>query len=121
VAVLVWDAGGVLLAGFWLLVGVLQTALLVLTRRRRRYEFTDAGLITAFGHLPWDEFKQYELTENALILYGTRWPFGMIAYDRQSIDDLQAVHSMVDRRLPEKTRDSAALSVTEQFRKWLSS
>lgn len=121
VAVLVWEAGAPLLAGFWLLMSVLQAVLAVLSRRRRQYEFTDAGLLTAFGHLPWDEFRGYELTETALVLYGTRWPFKMIAYDRQSIDELDAVCEMVDQRLPEKPGELAELSVVEQFRRLLSS
>jgi len=121
VAVLVWRADAVVLAGFWILVGVLQIALLVLTRRRRRYELTDAGLITVFGHLPWDEFEGYELTDSALVLYGTRWPFGTIAYDRGSIDNLESVRELVDQQLPEQPSTAAELSVVEQFRRLLSS
>lgn len=121
VAALVWRADAVVLAGFWMLVGLLQIALLVLSRRRRRYELTDAGLITVFGHLPWDEFEGYELTDSALVLYGTSWPFGTIAYDRESIENLDSVRELIDQQLPKKTSELAELSVVDQFRRLLSS
>lgn len=121
VAAVLWEAGGGVLAGFWGFVGVLQIALLVLTRRRRRYELTDAGLITAFGHLPWAEFEGYELTDDTLVLYGTRWPFTTIAYDSQSIDNLEAVRETIAQQLPEKTGWINQRSVVDQFRRLLSS
>ena len=91
VAALVGTAGGQLLAAFWALMGVLQFGLLVQSGRRRQYELIDAGLVTAFGHLPWSQFDGYELSDDALLLYGNAWPFGTIAYDRDSIQDLKAV------------------------------
>ena len=121
VATLVWLAGGLVLAVFWLLVGGLQVGLLLLSRRRRTYELTDAGLITAFGHLPWEQFEGYELTDDALLLYGTVWPFGTIAYDRESIDDIETVSEQLGRQLPQLTEPDHDRTVVEQFRRLLSS
>jgi len=120
-AVLVGMAGGLLLAGFWLLVAVVQTGLLALSRRRRQYELTDAGLITAFGHLPWEQFEGYELTDEALVLYGSVWPFGTIAYDRPSIDSPETVCETIDQYLPQRTVPAADRTIIEQFRRLLSS
>lgn len=121
VAVLVWMAGGLVLAVFWLLVGGIQVGLLVLRRRRRQYELTNAGIISAFGHLPWEQFEGYELTDDALLLYGTVWPFGTIAYDRESIDDIDSVSERLDRQLPHLTEPDHDRTVVEQFRRLLSS
>lgn len=121
VAALVWRAGGRLLAVFWLLVGGLQIGLFLLSRQRRQYECTDAGLITLFGHLPWEQFEGYEVTDDALLLYGTVWPFGTIAYDRESIDDIEAVTELLDRQLPYLTEPDHDRTVVERFRRLLSS
>lgn len=120
-ALVVWIAGGVLLAVFWVLVGLLQIGLLVSSRQRRQYELTDDGLISIFGFLPWEQFEGYELTDDALVLYGTVWPFGTVAYDRESIDDLDAVCETLDRYLPERTIPDHERSAVEQFRRLLSS
>ncbi len=121
VAILVWQAGGLLLAVFWLLVGSLQIGLLLLSRRRRRYELTDDGLVTVFGYLPWEQFEGYELTDDALLLYGTVWPFGTIAYNRDSIDDIETVSKELDRQLSQLTEPDRDRTVVEQFRQLLSS
>ena len=120
VAWLVGTAGGQLLAAFWALVGALQLGLLVQSRRRRRYELVDAGLITVFGHLPWDDFDGYECTDEALLLYGNVWPFGTIAYDRESVDDLDAVLDALDRYLPGLEDGHQDPSVVDGFRELLS-
>ena len=121
VAWLVGTAGGQLLAAFWALVGLLQLGLLVVSRRRRQYELVDAGLITAFGYLPWAEFDGYETTDEALLLYGNVWPFGTIAYDRASVDDLDAVVEALDRYLPREEEAHQDPSVVDAFRELLSS
>ena len=121
VAVLVWLAGGLLLAVFWAIVGCLQVGLLLLSRRRRQYELTDDGLITVFGYLPWEEFEGYELIDDALLLYGSVWPFGTIAYDRESIDAIETVSEELDQQLPELTEPDHDRTVVEQFRRLLSS
>ena len=118
---LVGTAGGQLLAAFWALVGALQIGLLVVSQRRRRYELVDAGLITAFGHLPWADFDGYECTDKALLLYGNVWPFGTIAYDRESVDDLEAVLDALDRYLPQQEGAHRDPSVVDGVRELLSS
>jgi len=121
VALLVGTAGGRLLAAFWALVGGLLVAHLVASQRRRRYELVDAGLITAFGFLPWAQFDGYEYTDEALVLYGSVWPFGTIAYDRASIDDPEAVLDALDRYLPQGEDTHREPSVVDGVRELLSS
>lgn len=121
VAWFVGTAGGQLLAAFWALVGLLQLGLLVGSQRRRRYELVDAGLITAFGYLPWAEFDGYEVTDEALLLYGNVWPFGTIAYDRASVDEFDAVVEALDSYLPRREGGHQDPSVVDAFRELLSS
>ena len=121
VAIVVWTAGGPLLSVFWAIVGVLQIGLLVLSRWRRQYELIDDGMVSVFGYLRWEQFEGYELTDDALVLYGTVWPFETIAYDRQSIGDLEAVCEMLDRYLPQTTEPKSDRTLAEQFRRLLSS
>ena len=121
VAVLVGTAGGRLLAAFWALVGLFLFGHLVASQRHRRYELVDDGLITAFGFLPWSQFDAFEPTDDALLLYGSVWPFGTIAYDRASIDDPEAVVEALDRYLPRQEADHQDPSVVDRFRELLSS
>ena len=121
IAVPVWMAGGQLLAVFWLFVGSMQVGLLVVSRKRRRYELTDGGVISPFGHLPWEQFERYELTDDALVLYGTVWPFGTIAYDRESIDDIETVAERLNQYLPAQTEPADDRTVVDRFRRLLSS
>ncbi|QRV15513.1 hypothetical protein JMJ58_01015 [Haloterrigena salifodinae] len=106
-ATIVWAGiavtdGPLVLAAVPLLLGLSQLETLLRGRWRRRYEITDGGLITVFGMLPWENFDTYALTDDALLLYGNTWPFGTVAFDRESVADLDAVVAALDRRLPEQ-------------------
>ncbi|MFO7833771.1 MAG: hypothetical protein R6V31_06885 [Halohasta sp.] len=85
----------------WVAIGGVQFVQDLSRLRPRQYEILDAGLVTMFGHLPWDDFDGYQLTDDDLILYGNVWPFGTVAYDRESVDDLEAVVDALDRHLPQ--------------------
>lgn len=112
--VFIGDLGMALL---WVLIGGLQFAQDILrTVHRRRYEILDAGLVTMVGHLPWEDFDGYQLTDDDLILYGNIWPFGTVAYDRESVDDLEAVVDALDRHLPQLEGDHEDPSVLDNLR-----
>ena len=85
----------------WVAIGGVQFVQDLSRLRPRQYEILDAGLVTTFGHLPWEDFDGYHLTDDDLILYGNVWPFGTVAYDRESIDDPEAVVDALDRHLPQ--------------------
>jgi len=69
-----------------------------------------------FGHLPWEDFDGYQLTDDDLILYGNIWPFGTVAYDRESVDDLEAVVDALDRYLPQLEGDHEDPSMLDNLR-----
>lgn len=84
------------------LIGLSQLDTLLRGRWRRRYVIADDGIITVFGMLPWENVDAYALTDDALLLYGNAWPFGTVAFDRESVTDLDAVVAALDRRLPQR-------------------
>jgi len=86
----------------WVAIGGVQFGPDIVRRfHRRQYEILDAGLVMTVGHLPWEDFDGYHLTDDDLILYGNVWPLGTVAYDRESIDDPEAVVDALDRHLPQ--------------------
>ncbi|WP_253737230.1 hypothetical protein [Halohasta salina] len=107
------------MALLWVAIGGLQFVQDLSRLRRRQYEIIDAGLVTTFGHLPWDDFDGYQLTDDDLILYGNVWPFGTVAYDRESVDDLEAVVDALDRQLPRLEGDHDEPSPVDNFRQEL--
>lgn len=82
------------------IIGVAWLPQLLTGLRRRRYEITDGGLVTQFGHLTWDQFDGFSVSEEALVLHGNVWPFGRLAFDRSSVADEDAVIDALDRHLP---------------------
>ena len=101
----------------WLLIGGFQFVQDIGRKfHRRQYEILDAGLVTTFGHLPWEDFDGYQFTDDDLILYSNVWPFGTVAYDRESVDDLEAVVDALDRYLPQIEGDHQEPSMLDNIR-----
>lgn len=69
-------------------------------RLRRRYELLEGGIVSRLGHLPWDLFDAFELTDDELVLHGNTWPFKRLAFARESVDDEDAVVAALERVLP---------------------
>jgi len=76
---------------------------LVEGRVTRRYELIDGGLVTRFGHLPWEHFDGFELTADAVVLHGNTWPFRRVELARDSVDDVDALVDALARHLPRTT------------------
>ena len=104
---------------FWLIFGTAQSLSAVDPLYRRQYEITDGGLITNSGLIPWAKFDGYDLTDDTLVLYGNVWPFGTVAYDRASVDDLDAVVDSLDRYLPQLEGDHDDPSIVDNLRQEL--
>lgn len=107
---------------FWLAITLLiGREYLPLLRRRRQYELTDDGLIGWIGHIPWEKFDSYSVTEEAVVLNGNVWPFGTLAFDRGSIDDADAVIDALDGFLPRQEGSHDDPSPMDNFRQALGS
>jgi len=120
VGLVIWNIsnGTPKFALLWVLIGGLQFGDDIVRKlHRRRYEILDAGLVTTFGHLPWEDFDGYRLTDDELVLHGNVWPFGTVAYDRESVDDLDAVVDALDRYLPRLESDHDEPSVIGSLRR----
>lgn len=102
-----------------LLIGLSQLDTLLRGRWRRRYEIADDGVITVFGMLSWENFDAYALTDDSLLLYGNAWPFGTVAFDRESVTDLDAVVAALDRRLPQQDGSHEEPSLVDTVRQEL--
>lgn len=98
------------------MLGLSQLRPLLQGRRRRRYEVTDRGLINWIGHLPWEKFDGFAVTDDALVLHGNVWPFGTIAFDRESVDDLDEVVAALDRYLSRGDDDHEDPSLLDNLR-----
>ncbi|WP_226023521.1 hypothetical protein [Halomicrobium salinisoli] len=103
------------------MLGLSQLRPLFRGRVRRRYEITDRGLINRVGHLPWEKFDGFVVTDDALVLHGNVWPFGTVAFDRESVDDLDEVVAALDRHLPRGAGDHEDPSLLDNFRTVLGS
>ena len=115
----VWNvsSGNSWMALLWVLIGGVQFGPDIIRRfHRRQYEILDAGLVMTVGHLPWEDFDGYHLTNDDLILYGNVWPFGTVAFDRESVDDLEAVVDALDRHLPQLEGDHEDPSAIDNIR-----
>jgi hypothetical protein len=118
-ALVVWNAvnGSLGYSLLWILIGGLQFSTDIARKiHRRQYEIIDAGLVTTLGHLLWEDIDGYDLTDTELIIYGTVWPFGRIAYDRHSVDDLDAVVAALDRYLPQLDGEHDKPSIIDNLR-----
>jgi hypothetical protein len=74
-----------------LMAALSQLGVLLQGVHSRRYEVLDAGLVSWAGIVPWEDLDSYEATDDALLLYGNVWPFGTLAFDRDSVENLDAV------------------------------
>jgi len=81
-----------------LLIG--QVPPLVRHWRTRSYAITDAGLVAWSGHLEWSNFDGVAVTDDRIELQGTVWPFGSLAWDRDSIANDEAVLAALESHLP---------------------
>lgn len=107
---------------FWVgMAAVIGRKYLPLVRRRRQYELTDDGLIGWVGHIPWEKFDSYSVTEEAVVLNGNVWPFGTLAFDRESIDNADAVIDALDGFLPRQEGSHDDPSPLDNFRQALGS
>ncbi|QLG50503.1 hypothetical protein [Natrinema halophilum] len=112
-------AGEVLFATIPAILGTVQLGTLLQGVRRRRYVITDSGLITAVGLIMWKNFDSYSVTDDALILHGNVWLFGTIAYDRESVDDLETVIDSLDHYLARQDGTHSDPSILDTFRQML--
>ena len=114
----VWNVsnGNPGMALLWILIGGIQFVQDLSRLRPRQYEILDVGLVMTFGHLPWEDFDGYHLTDDDLILYGNVWPFGTVAFDRESVDNLEAVVDALDCHLPQIEGDHEDPSPIDNIR-----
>lgn len=106
VAAGLWSSGPVLAVVTPGLLALAWASTLFRGTVRRRYELFDGGFVTWLGHLPWDHFDAFELTDEALVLRGDTWPFRRVAFDRESVDDVDRVVAALERYLPREAPDA---------------
>lgn len=99
-AALELSAGDLTMAVVPVMLGLGQVPPLVRHWRTRSYEVTDAGLVAWSGHLQWADFDGVAVTDDRIELQGTVWPFGSLAWDRDSIANDAAVVAAFERHLP---------------------
>jgi hypothetical protein len=83
----------------WLPGSMVAVMLLLSDRDEREVAVTDAGLVVQQQLYGWDTIADYELTDEALVLSRTDWYRSELQYDRQDIEDLDAVTAALDKFL----------------------
>jgi len=99
-----------------LMAALSQLGVLLRGVRSRRYEVLNAGLVSWAGMVRWEGLDSYEVTDDALLLYGNVWPFGTLAFDRDSVENLDAVVDGLDRYLPRADGDHEDPNVFDNLR-----